>query len=75
MDCVPNNYGAKDGGHYIKLQHTTGECCLRQVVTVEVSTWSRLNQMYWTPKPPLSNSKRSVVTARSLDTPENPCTT
>ncbi len=69
IDCVPNS---------VKERQTVtqiGTCCLRQIVTVEVCTWSLFNQMYWALQPLLSNSKRNVVTARSFDTQENPCTT
>lgn len=74
IDCVSNNYGGKrEALHQTVTQ--MGKCCLRQVVTVEEArTWSLFNQMYWTLKPLLSNSERNVVTARSSDTQENPCT-
>lgn len=53
-----------------------GRYCLRQVVTPEeVTTWSLFNRMYWTVMSLHSNSKRIVVTARSFDTQEDPCTT
>lgn len=75
IDCVPNNYSVKREALYQAVTQTR-ECGSRQVVTVgEVSTWSGFNQMYWTLKPLLSNSKRNVVTERSFDTRENPCTT
>lgn len=74
IDCVSNNYsGKREALHQTVTQ--MGKCCLRQVVTAEEArTWSLFNQMYWTLKPLLSNSERNVVTARSSDTQENPCT-